>query len=162
MRFNLGPNIIILKLDARWDMPSAAERGHSIDTTLLSCRRDVFEDAFRVMHAIPSGVSALPPMPSSGHWSALHSWVMPTPSFLEFIMFSRYMFFPLLPLHSFKCSNFSSLFFFFFFFLLPFSLGRMFLDSLDSLNSNHSMPDSCPLGSSKLEVEFFFFLCFQV
>lgn len=52
--------------------------------------------------------------------------------------------------------------FFFFFFLLPFSLGRMFLDSLDSLNSNHSMPDSCPLGSSKLEVEFFFFLCFQV
>lgn len=116
MRFNLGPNIIILKLDARWDMPSAAERGHSIDTTLLSCRRDVFEDAFRVMHAIPSGVSALPPMPSSGHWSALHSWVMPTPSFLEFIMFSRYMFFPLLPLHSFKCSNFSSLFFFFFFF----------------------------------------------
>ncbi|CAA6655560.1 unnamed protein product [Spirodela intermedia] len=78
--------------------------------------RDVFEDAFRLMYGIPSGVSALPPMPSSGHWSALNSWVMPTPSFLEFIMFSR-----------------------------------MFLDSLDSLNSNSSVPNSCLLGSSKLE-----------
>jgi len=42
------------------------------------------------MYALPPDVEALPPMPEDGgYWSALHSWVMPTPSFLEFIMFSR-------------------------------------------------------------------------
>ncbi|KAL5800388.1 hypothetical protein ACOSQ4_033272 [Xanthoceras sorbifolium] len=54
-----------------------------------SCRT-AFEDTFRQMYALPSDVEALPPMPDDGdHWSALHSWVMPTPSFLEFMMFSR-------------------------------------------------------------------------
>ncbi|CAA0814347.1 UDP-Glycosyltransferase superfamily protein [Striga hermonthica] len=52
--------------------------------------RTSFEDAFRRMYGLPSTVEALPPMPEGGgHWSALHSWVMPTPSFLEFIMFAR-------------------------------------------------------------------------
>ncbi|XP_042951444.1 uncharacterized protein LOC122287658 isoform X2 [Carya illinoinensis] len=52
--------------------------------------RSAFEDAFRRMYALPLYLEALPPMPEDGyHWSALHSWVMPTPSFLEFIMFSR-------------------------------------------------------------------------
>ncbi|KAL6977154.1 hypothetical protein U1Q18_025948 [Sarracenia purpurea var. burkii] len=52
--------------------------------------RTAFEDAFRRMYALPSYIEALPPMPEDGgHWSALHSWMMPTPSFLEFIMFSR-------------------------------------------------------------------------
>ncbi|XP_052187071.1 uncharacterized protein LOC127797913 [Diospyros lotus] len=52
--------------------------------------RTVFEEAFRQMYALPSHVDALPPMPEDGgHWSSLHSWVMPTPSFQEFIMFSR-------------------------------------------------------------------------
>ncbi|KAF3434117.1 hypothetical protein FNV43_RR25220 [Rhamnella rubrinervis] len=52
--------------------------------------RTTFEDAFRRMYGLPSYVDALPPMPEDGgHWSALHSWVMPTPSFLEFVMFSR-------------------------------------------------------------------------
>nr|XP_027104880.1 uncharacterized protein LOC113725741 isoform X1 [Coffea arabica] len=52
--------------------------------------RSAFEDAFRIMYALPSHVEALPPMPEDGgRWSALHSWVMPTSSFLEFIMFSR-------------------------------------------------------------------------
>ncbi|XP_019058423.1 PREDICTED: uncharacterized protein LOC104816682 [Tarenaya hassleriana] len=52
--------------------------------------RTIFEDSFRHMYALPAHVEALPPMPEDGHyWSALHSWVMPTPSFLEFIMFSR-------------------------------------------------------------------------
>ncbi|KAK3015816.1 hypothetical protein RJ639_007556 [Escallonia herrerae] len=42
------------------------------------------------MYALPSHVEALPPMPEDGgHWSALHSWVMSTPSFLEFMMFTR-------------------------------------------------------------------------
>ncbi|KAI7730055.1 hypothetical protein M8C21_020006 [Ambrosia artemisiifolia] len=52
--------------------------------------RTAFQDAFRRMYALPSYVEALPPMPEDGgHWSSLHSWVMPTPSFLEFMMFSR-------------------------------------------------------------------------
>ncbi|KAK7343931.1 hypothetical protein VNO77_13063 [Canavalia gladiata] len=52
--------------------------------------RNVFQDGFRQMYALPPHAEALPPMPEDGgYWSALHSWVMPTPSFLEFIMFSR-------------------------------------------------------------------------
>ncbi|KAK1419656.1 hypothetical protein QVD17_28898 [Tagetes erecta] len=52
--------------------------------------RTAFQDAFRQMYALPSYVDALPPMPEDGgHWSSLHSWVMTTPSFLEFMMFSR-------------------------------------------------------------------------
>ncbi|KAK7268471.1 hypothetical protein RIF29_21170 [Crotalaria pallida] len=52
--------------------------------------RTIFQDAFRQMYALPPHAEALPPMPEDGgYWSALHSWVMPTPSFLEFVMFSR-------------------------------------------------------------------------
>ncbi|CAL1386938.1 unnamed protein product [Linum trigynum] len=52
--------------------------------------RTTFKNAFRQMYSLPSHLEGLPPMPEDGgHWSALHSWVMPTPSFLEFIMFSR-------------------------------------------------------------------------
>ncbi|KAK4359711.1 hypothetical protein RND71_021940 [Anisodus tanguticus] len=52
--------------------------------------RNAFQDAFRGMYGLPSHIEALPPMPEDGgRWSALHSWVMPTSSFLEFVMFSR-------------------------------------------------------------------------
>ncbi|KAF8697840.1 hypothetical protein HU200_035330 [Digitaria exilis] len=52
--------------------------------------RSLFEEAFRTMYGLPENVTALPPMPSDGdHWSTLHSWLMPTPSFLKFVMFSR-------------------------------------------------------------------------
>lgn len=52
--------------------------------------RTAFQDTFRRMYALPPYVEALPPMPEDGgHWSCLHSWVMATPSFLEFMMFSR-------------------------------------------------------------------------
>lgn len=52
--------------------------------------RTAFEDAFRRIYGLPSHMEALPPMPDDGgHWSMLHSWVMPTPSFLEFVMFAR-------------------------------------------------------------------------
>ncbi|KAG6602279.1 uncharacterized protein LOC111459418 isoform X1 [Cucurbita moschata] len=52
--------------------------------------RTAFENTFREMFGLSSNMEALPPMPDDGgRWSALHSWVMPTPSFLEFIMFSR-------------------------------------------------------------------------
>ncbi|KAH9326017.1 hypothetical protein KI387_006195, partial [Taxus chinensis] len=50
----------------------------------------VFESAFRTMYDLPSNWTALPPMPQDGNsWSILHSWAMSTPSFLEFVMFSR-------------------------------------------------------------------------
>ncbi|KAL4575261.1 hypothetical protein LXL04_022103 [Taraxacum kok-saghyz] len=44
----------------------------------------------RRMYGLPPYVDVLPPMPEDGgYWSSVHSWVMPTPSFLEFMMFSR-------------------------------------------------------------------------
>ncbi|GJU54860.1 hypothetical protein Tco_1228574 [Tanacetum coccineum] len=55
---------------------------------ILLFGRTVFQDTFRKMYALSSYVEALTPMPEDGgHWSALHSWVMATPSFLEFMMF---------------------------------------------------------------------------
>ncbi|XP_022133864.1 uncharacterized protein LOC111006310 isoform X2 [Momordica charantia] len=52
--------------------------------------RTAFENTFREMYGLSANMEALPPMPEDGGcWSALHSWVMPTPSFLEFMMFSR-------------------------------------------------------------------------
>ncbi|GLJ06827.1 hypothetical protein SUGI_0049490 [Cryptomeria japonica] len=52
--------------------------------------RVVFENAFRKMYDLPSNRTVLPPMPHDGDsWSVLHSWALPTPSFLEFVMFSR-------------------------------------------------------------------------
>ncbi|XP_071721823.1 uncharacterized protein [Rutidosis leptorrhynchoides] len=64
-----------------WSMCDILNGGHC---------RTAFQDAFRRMYDLPASVEALPPMPEDGgRWSSLHSWVMPTPSFLEFIMFSR-------------------------------------------------------------------------
>ncbi|KAF5742581.1 hypothetical protein HS088_TW09G00632 [Tripterygium wilfordii] len=75
-----------------WSMCDVLNGGHC---------RTAFEDAFRKMYGLPSDVEALPPMPQDGgHWSALHSWLMPTPSFLEFIMFSRMFVDSLDALHS--------------------------------------------------------------
>eukprot|EP00250_Pteridium_aquilinum_P016552 c23159_g1_i1 orf=709-3948(-) len=52
--------------------------------------RQVFLRTFKEMFGLPPSWSMLPPMPVDGdRWSALHSWAMPTSSFLEFIMFSR-------------------------------------------------------------------------
>ncbi|XP_068646128.1 uncharacterized protein [Aristolochia californica] len=52
--------------------------------------REIFEKGFRHMYNLPPEIEALPPMPNDGgYWSTLHSWAMPTPSFLEFVMFSR-------------------------------------------------------------------------
>ncbi|TVU31801.1 hypothetical protein EJB05_23502, partial [Eragrostis curvula] len=64
-----------------WSMCDSLNAGHC---------RSLFEVAFRTMYGLPEGVAALPPMPNDGgYWSTLHSWVMPTPSFLKFVMFSR-------------------------------------------------------------------------
>ncbi|KAK6933470.1 Glycosyl transferase, family 1 [Dillenia turbinata] len=86
----------VLYFWASMDMNGALESGNVL-TFWSMCDifngghcRDTFEDAFHQMYALPSEIEALPPMPEDGgHWSALHSWMMPTPSFLEFVMFSR-------------------------------------------------------------------------
>lgn len=42
------------------------------------------------MYGIKHNLTSLPPMPIDGDtWSVMHSWVLPTRSFLEFVMFSR-------------------------------------------------------------------------
>lgn len=42
------------------------------------------------MYGINHNWTSLPPMPIDGDtWSVMHSWVLPTRSFLEFVMFSR-------------------------------------------------------------------------
>ncbi|KAI3734662.1 hypothetical protein L6452_14137 [Arctium lappa] len=82
---------------ARADMDSELAGSNHILTFWSMCDvlnagncRTAFQDAFRRMYSLPSYVEALPPMPEDGgHWSSLHSWVMATPSFLEFMMFSR-------------------------------------------------------------------------
>ena len=39
-------------------------------------------------------LNSLPLMPNDGNtWSVMQSWVLPTRSFLEFVMFSRYTMF---------------------------------------------------------------------
>ncbi|KAL8260766.1 hypothetical protein R6Q59_024815 [Mikania micrantha] len=49
-----------------------------------------FSEAFKKMYGINSNLTILPLMPVDGDtWSVMHSWAMPTKSFLEFVMFSR-------------------------------------------------------------------------
>lgn len=82
---------------ARLDMNGGFKGNNNVLTFWSMCDmlnggncRTAFENAFRQMYVLPAHFEALPPMPEDGgYWSALHSWVMPTPSFLEFIMFSR-------------------------------------------------------------------------
>ncbi|KAG5004677.1 hypothetical protein JHK86_028816 [Glycine max] len=80
----------------RFDMDQSVIGNHNANSFWYMCDilnggncRTVFQEGFRQMYALPPHAEALPPMPEDGYWSALHSWVMPTPSFLEFIMFSR-------------------------------------------------------------------------
>lgn len=43
------------------------------------------------MYGIKNDLNSLPQMPIDGDtWSIMHSWAMPTRSFLEFVMFSRF------------------------------------------------------------------------
>lgn len=50
----------------------------------------VFSEALKKMYGMNDDWNSLPPMPVDGDtWSVLHSWVLPTKSFLEFAMFSR-------------------------------------------------------------------------
>ncbi|KAJ0971503.1 hypothetical protein J5N97_019462 [Dioscorea zingiberensis] len=54
-----------------------------------NCRFAV-SDALRKMYGVHHEMEFLPQMPLDGDsWSVMHSWAMPTRSFLEFMMFSR-------------------------------------------------------------------------
>ncbi|XP_059651310.1 uncharacterized protein LOC132298944 isoform X2 [Cornus florida] len=49
-----------------------------------------FSEALKKMYDIKLDWNSVPPMPIDGDtWSVMHSWVLPTRSFLEFVMFSR-------------------------------------------------------------------------
>ncbi|XP_024988831.1 uncharacterized protein LOC112523447 [Cynara cardunculus var. scolymus] len=49
-----------------------------------------FSDALKKMYGVKDNSTSLPPMPvDGGSWSLMHSWCMPTKSFVEFVMFSR-------------------------------------------------------------------------
>nr|XP_043624428.1 uncharacterized protein LOC122595998 [Erigeron canadensis] len=52
--------------------------------------RFAFSNALEKMYGLKENSTSLPPMPADGDsWSVMHSWSMPTKSFLEFVMFSR-------------------------------------------------------------------------
>ncbi|KAJ4957164.1 hypothetical protein NE237_013947 [Protea cynaroides] len=54
-----------------------------------NCRYAVSE-ALQRMYGLKKDWNSLPPMPMDGDtWSVMQSWVLPTRSFLEFVMFSR-------------------------------------------------------------------------
>ncbi|KAH9616856.1 hypothetical protein KSS87_006736 [Heliosperma pusillum] len=69
-----------LKLDF-WSFCDAVNAGNC---------RSAFSDALKRMYGIKHEWDSLPPMPMDGNtWSVMHSWALPTRSFLEFIMFAR-------------------------------------------------------------------------
>nr|GEX24543.1 putative glycosyl transferase family 1 protein [Tanacetum cinerariifolium] len=52
--------------------------------------KSAFSEALKKMYGVRDNSTSLPPMPVDGDsWSVMHSWSMPTKSFLEFVMFSR-------------------------------------------------------------------------
>ncbi|KAL6534773.1 hypothetical protein OROGR_013448 [Orobanche gracilis] len=52
--------------------------------------QSVVSDTLKHMYGVKHNLSSLPAMPSDGGtWSVMHSWVLPTKSFMEFVMFSR-------------------------------------------------------------------------
>lgn len=63
-----------------------------IELICFSCLiRFAFSEALKKMYGIEQNLTSLPPMPvDGGIWSGMHSWVLPTRSFLEFVMFSRF------------------------------------------------------------------------
>ncbi|KAL8172514.1 hypothetical protein V2J09_024318 [Rumex salicifolius] len=52
--------------------------------------RSAFSSTLKRMYGITHSGETLPPMPSDGDtWSVMHTWALPTRSFLEFVMFAR-------------------------------------------------------------------------
>ncbi|WOL20505.1 hypothetical protein Cni_G29310 [Canna indica] len=64
-----------------WDFCDAINAGNC---------RSAFAEIIRRMYDMQPDWNSLPHMPDDGDsWSVMHSWVLPTRSFLEFVMFSR-------------------------------------------------------------------------
>ena len=62
--------------------------------SVLLPQRLAFSEAFQRMYGVQLDheLDSLLYMPSDGDtWSVMQSWVLPTRSFLEFVMFSRYV-----------------------------------------------------------------------
>ncbi|CAA0830660.1 glycosyl transferase family 1 protein [Striga hermonthica] len=79
---------------ARFDMdqrnPLKQEFWSFCDAINAGNCRFVFTEALKQMYGIKHNLTSLPSMPSEGGtWSVMHSWVLPTKSFMEFVMFSR-------------------------------------------------------------------------
>ncbi|XP_075488054.1 uncharacterized protein LOC142527203 [Primulina tabacum] len=52
--------------------------------------RIAFSEAMKIMYGIKQNLDILPPMPlEKSTFSVMHCWVLPTKSFMEFVMFSR-------------------------------------------------------------------------
>ena len=61
-------------------------------STPLIPYRFAVSEALRRMYGVQHDLNSLPQMPKDGDsWSVMYSWVLPTRSFLEFVMFSRYI-----------------------------------------------------------------------
>lgn len=64
--------------------------GFTFFNIIIGCRY-AFSETLRKMYSIKHDLTSLPPMPLDGAtWSVMNSWVLPTKSFLEFVMFSRF------------------------------------------------------------------------
>ncbi|KAK1325817.1 hypothetical protein QJS10_CPA01g02257 [Acorus calamus] len=60
------------------------------DTINAGNCRFVVSEALQKMYNLQHDIDPLPPMPVDGDtWSVMHSWVLPSRSFLEFVMLSR-------------------------------------------------------------------------
>lgn len=97
------------------------------------------------MYGVKDNSTSLPPMPMDGDsWSVMHSWSMPTKSFLEFVMFSRFEFF-------FKKKIFEKNFVFNNMGLML--ICRMFVDALDAqVYDEHHESGLCYLSLSKVKI----------
>ncbi|KAK4382973.1 hypothetical protein Sango_2822700, partial [Sesamum angolense] len=79
-----------VRLDTDPRNPSKQDFWSFCDTINAGNCQLAFSEALKHMYGIKHNLSSLPPMPSDeGTWSVMHSWVLPTKSFMEFVMFSR-------------------------------------------------------------------------
>jgi len=123
--------------------------------------RFAYNETLKKMYSIKN-LDSLPPMPEDGDtWSVMQSWALPTRSFLEFVMFSRYLF-TTLPIDCLSLSLFGkkkeyleSVFA---------SVCRMFVDSLDAqIYEEHHRTNRCYLSLTKVRNSFLLlpkFMCF--
>lgn len=120
------------------------------------------------MYGINHDLDSLPSMPvHGGTWSVMHSWALPTRSFLEFVMFSRYEGLNNLVALEVYFTYLESFLQVFLHFLTHWYklICRMFVDALDAqMYDKHHSSGHCYLSLSK--VTFYFnkilFICNNV